>query len=239
MVLIVFVRKTFLANFVKTLQEVFHPVKACFKLGGRDLPNGNYNILHKNGTKATSMYCQMPSLEGCAGGGWTMVMKIDGSKTTFDYNSTYWTDRTGYLNIHGRFGFDDVETKMPSYWSASFKEICIGMKVGNDLRFVMIPYAGESLRDLIAEDKFLATNVGREKWKSLIMNSSLQSNCYKEGFNIYDSDIELVIARIGIVGDEQASFIELDIKELENEEKMSIEQNQQNVRIAEVNQAPL
>jgi hypothetical protein len=126
-------------------------------------------------------------------------------QTTFDYSSAYWTDRTGYLNIHGRFGFDDVETKMPSYWSASFKEICIGMKVGNDLRFLTIPYAGESLRDLIAEDKFLATNVGREKWKSLIANSSLQSTCHKEGFNIYYLETKHVIARIGIVGDHQAS----------------------------------
>jgi hypothetical protein len=28
-------------------------------------------------------YCQMTSLAGCAGGGWTMVMKVDGSQVEF------------------------------------------------------------------------------------------------------------------------------------------------------------
>jgi hypothetical protein len=46
----------------------------------RDVPNGSYSILDQGGTKATKMYCQMTSLEGCEGGGWTMAMKIDGGQ---------------------------------------------------------------------------------------------------------------------------------------------------------------
>ena len=94
---------------------------------------------------------------------------------------------------------------MPSFWSTSFSEICIGMKVGTDLRFLTIPYAAESLHSLFIDGKFRATNVGREKWKSLIANSSLQSACHKEGFNIYDPNTGHTVARIGIVGDEVSS----------------------------------
>ena len=97
---------------------------------------------------------------------------------------------------------------MPSYWGTSFHEICIGMKVGTDLRFLTIPYAAESLYSLFSDGKFRATNVGRENWKSLIANSSLQSGCYKEGFNIYDSDTGHTVARIGIVADEHVSSVQ-------------------------------
>ena len=28
-------------------------------------------------------YCHMENIEGCGGGGWTLVMKIDGAKVSF------------------------------------------------------------------------------------------------------------------------------------------------------------
>ena len=194
----------FSGKYCETVTGNFSSCKSLHEIG-RDVPNGSYSILHQHGTRTTSMYCQMTSLKGCAGGGWTMVMKIDGSKTLFNYSSSFWTSQNGYKTHPGRFGFDDVQTKMPSFWSNSFNEICIGMKVGADLRFLTIPYAAESLRSLFDDGEFRATNVGREKWKSLIANSSLQSACYKEGFNIYVPNTEHTIARIGIVGDEGVS----------------------------------
>jgi hypothetical protein len=110
-----------------------------------------------------------------------------------------------YNQIGGTSGFDDVETKLQSYWITSFTEICVGMKVGNDLRFLAIPHAGQSLHSLLAEGKFIATNVSRANWKSLIANSSLQPGCNHEGFNIYDPDYDHMAARIGIIGDELVS----------------------------------
>ena len=46
----------------------------------RDAPDGVYNILENGKISATKTYCQMTSLPGCVGGGWTLVMKIDGNK---------------------------------------------------------------------------------------------------------------------------------------------------------------
>ena len=45
----------------------------------RNAKNGFYRIRDSsNGT--TKTYCQMTSLKGCSGGGWTLVMKTDGRK---------------------------------------------------------------------------------------------------------------------------------------------------------------
>ena len=41
--------------------------------------SGVYHIIAGN-NQHTSVYCQMSSISGCYGGGWTLVMKIDGSK---------------------------------------------------------------------------------------------------------------------------------------------------------------
>lgn len=102
-------------------------------------------------------------------------------------------------------GFDDQETKLPSYWSTPFKELCVGMKVGADLNFISINYTADSLYSLFADGRYRATVLGREKWMSLINNSSLQSKCNQEGFNIgLSSWVHHTRTRLGIIGNEQS-----------------------------------
>ena len=48
-----------------------------------DAKDGVYKIKTETTSNYTRVYCQMTSLAGCAGGGWTMVMKINGSKASF------------------------------------------------------------------------------------------------------------------------------------------------------------
>ena len=102
--------------------------------------------------------------------------------------------------------FDDRETKLPTYWEMPFNEICLGMKVNNDLNFISFPYQASSLYDIIADGSYRPTNIGRSKWLTLIQGSGLQSNpCRREGFNIYapnpwTSDTNRI--RIGAVGNE-------------------------------------
>ena len=82
------------------------------------------------------------------------------------------------------------------------------MKVGNNLKLLSISYTASSLYDLIADGKYRATSLGRQKWKSLIGDSALQRNCNKEGFNIEKTanrefiDI-LARIRIGIIGNQE------------------------------------
>ena len=62
---------TFLIELDCTLRHViFH---LCYSNKG----SGVYQISVGN-NQHTSVYCRMSSISGCQGGGWTLVMKIDG-----------------------------------------------------------------------------------------------------------------------------------------------------------------
>ncbi|XP_022787435.1 uncharacterized skeletal organic matrix protein 5-like [Stylophora pistillata] len=144
---------------------------------------------------------------GCGNGGWTPVMKIDGTKNTFHYNKTYWSNKIEYNLPGGESGFDSQETKLPTYWNTPFSKVCLGMKIGQHVRFTVINKQADSLYSLIADGQYRATSLGRETWKDLIgSNASLQLNCNKEGFNTgnlhrhskYHSE-----ARIGIVANQE------------------------------------
>jgi hypothetical protein len=99
-----------------------------------------------------------------------------------------------------------METKLATYWNMPFKEICLGMKVNNDLNFISISYQASSLYDVIADGRHRATSIGRSKWLSLVRGSGLQSNCNREGFNVRSprpSYINLQVVRIGIIANQQ------------------------------------
>jgi hypothetical protein len=122
-------------------------------------------------------------------------------QATFRYSSSLWSSKQSYNPSGGQSGFDNMETKLPIYWSTPFKEICIGMKVGSALRFISLKHPGSSLYSLFADGKYRATNLGRQKWKSLIPSaiSSLQRNCNREGFNAGRACVKV---RLGIIGNE-------------------------------------
>ena len=78
-------------------------------------------------------------------------------------------------------GFDGQESKVPTYWNTSFLKICLSMKIGHQLRFIVIHKQADSLFSLIADGQYRATLLGREKWKELIgSQGSLQYNCENE-----------------------------------------------------------
>ena len=75
------------------------------------------------------------------------------------------------------------------------------MKIGQQIKFVVINRTASSLYSLIADGQYRNTSLGRDTWKSLIgSNASLQINCNKEGFNALCDWNKRSKARIGIVG---------------------------------------
>ncbi|XP_022806740.1 uncharacterized skeletal organic matrix protein 5-like [Stylophora pistillata] len=150
------------------------------------------------------VYCHMTDdLEGCGCGGWTMVMKMDGNKSTFHFDSQLWSNMSDFNPQGGETGFDFQETKLPTYWNTSFSEICLGMKIGNLSRFILIKKQASSLYSLIADGQYRDTSLGRNTWKLLIgFNASLQLNCNKEGFNPTSMKKNNSKARIGIISNE-------------------------------------
>ena len=127
-------------------------------------------------------------------------------QTTFRYYAPYWSDYKGYNLPGGETGFDGQESKVPTYWNTSFPKICLSMKIGHQLRFIVIHKQADSLFSLIADGQYRATSLGRDKWKELIgSQGSLQYNCEKEGFNVVCSRSGHSKARIGIVSENKNS----------------------------------
>ena len=46
------------------------------------LPNGVYKLLDTS-LEEYPVYCHMTEIDGCGGGGWALVMKIDGNLVIF------------------------------------------------------------------------------------------------------------------------------------------------------------
>ena len=99
---------------------------------------------------------------------------------------------------------DTHETKLPTYWNTPFNKICLGMKIGQQFKSVVINHQARSLYSLIADGKYRATSLGRNTWKKLIgSRASLQPNCNKEGFNVISVYKSWSKARIGILGNNE------------------------------------
>ncbi|XP_065826929.1 uncharacterized protein [Oscarella lobularis] len=128
----------------------------------------------------------------CREGGWTLLMKIDGTKQTFNYDSSFWTSTSGF-NVDS-VEFDTNEAKLASFWTLPFNELLLGLRTGHVIHWITLHKSGQSLKSVLAGG-YHATNVGRSAWKSLIPNSSLQPHCNREGFNV---DFNRVKVRIGI-----------------------------------------
>ncbi|XP_027059442.1 uncharacterized skeletal organic matrix protein 5-like [Pocillopora damicornis] len=199
-----------LNNLILTLWFIFQiqapAAESCKELYNTNGSDVNKAYPLKLGKKILPVYCHMTTLDGCGGGGWTLVMKMDGSKDTFHYNKLIWTNKLGYNPSAGSTGFDGNETMLPTYWEMKFNRICLGMKIGKRVNFIAINEPASSLFSLIADGKFRKTSLGREKWKMLLPSiASLQSNCNREGFNTFcgGSGALQPRARIGILGNQQ------------------------------------
>ena len=125
-------------------------------------------------------------------------------QSTFHYDNAFWSNKETFNLFGGKTGFDDHETKLPTYWNTSFSKICLGMKINNQINFIEITESASSLFSLIADGQYRNTSLGRDKWKSLIgSEASLQHNCNKEGFNAVSGRPRLSKARIGILGNNE------------------------------------
>ena len=78
------------------------------------------------------------------------------------------------------------------------------MKIGHQIKFLVINKQANSLYALIADGKYRATSLGRDTWKTLIgSQASLQANCNKEGFNAAGPTKGFSKARVGILGNNE------------------------------------
>lgn len=120
------------------------------------------------------------------------------TQKTFHYDSNLWSNNESFNFAGGEF--DLQETKLPTYWNTPFSKICLGMKIGQQTKFIVINKNANSLHSLIADGEYRATGLGLSTWKALAGSQALlQPHCNKEGFNAIGSDHTHSQARIGII----------------------------------------
>lgn len=132
-------------------------------------------------------FCEM----GADGGGWTLVLKIDGNQSNFFFDNPLWTNNAPFNP--DKPALDMTEAKLASFWSVPFTEVRVGMNDGK-LRWLVVSLTSTSLLDAIKNGG--STSAGRDAWEGLLASGSLQTNCNWEGLNRQDH------VRLGIVGDE-------------------------------------
>ena len=79
-VLIDFMCKIYNINWVLHDVTIWLGHKYSRNLLFRLLRNGVYKLKYTDSSEEYPVYCHMAAIPGCQGGGWTLVMKIDGNR---------------------------------------------------------------------------------------------------------------------------------------------------------------
>ncbi len=185
--------------------------KSCKALLAKnpDTPSGPYDIdPDGSGPQGTyKTYCDMQA----EGGGWTLMMKIDGTLSTFDYSSDYWRDKN--LLNEASADLEQVEAKFVSFYTIPVQSLRIGMFRGGDLRWLTIDINEKpkiTAYDIFSHQYRIVTNIGRDAWLLLINNATVQTPTFVEGLNIRPLLKDFGSVRIGALANEQTDLTSPD-----------------------------
>jgi hypothetical protein len=119
-------------------------------------------------------------------------LKFIFTQQTFAYDSEYWTSHNVYnVGAIPQGITTRQEMKLQTYSLFPVTKLCLGMKAGDDdTRWITLPntHNATSLYSVISSNEYQPTNLGRDAWKSLVNDSSLQIYCNREGFNVNVAD---------------------------------------------------
>lgn len=119
-------------------------------------------------------------------------------------SSTYWSSKEVYNIENGIKSFYEEEAKFPAFNYVKFEDVCIGIKVGTNIRWLRIPGVNrEALVSLFASGTEHSTSLSRSSWKSLMASSSLQYNCNRQGFNVKNPG-GTILTRIGYIANQES-----------------------------------
>ncbi|XP_065845354.1 uncharacterized protein [Oscarella lobularis] len=142
----------------------------------------------------------------CAVYGYTLLMKVNGSESTFKYSSELWTNSQTFQP--SRFDLDYNETKLQSFSTVDFTELYLRVVTASVTREIIIPVQSTSLLNLLKDGNYTAVDLGRDPWLNLVPGSFLQDYCNMAGFNVNTPRLKQV--RIGIVANNEDSCTTAD-----------------------------
>lgn len=170
------------------------PPRACSDLGASvpSLASGVYRLAPATGP-AFDAYCELdPAMDG---GGWTLVLKVAGRSDRFGYDSDLWTNAE---TVSGdRAALDLVEAKLAGFASIPAREARLGLVDEGQTRWLTFALPAITLREHFAGG-YVATSLGRDRWRSLVARPSTQPECRREGWNVV-ADGRPVGVRLGIL----------------------------------------
>ncbi len=165
----------------------------------RTAPDGVYTI-DPDGPRGPvapfQVFCDMSD----DGGGWTLLLKADGTQGTFQYDQPIWTDMTT-LNPTST-DISMTEAKFASYSTVPFTALLVVVTTDSSFGSAVLNVTANSLLDA-ESGGFTATSLGRANWLALFPGGGLQANCNQEGI-ANGSASPYGRVRIGIVGNQES-----------------------------------
>jgi hypothetical protein len=135
------------------------------------------------------------------GGGWTLLLKVNGTRTTFLHDAALWENATTFQPESPNL--DATEAKLAGFGTMPFGYLRVGLVQDGVARWLILGVNGASLTSLMASGSHTTTE-GRSAWRRLLPRGSLQLNCNREGVNV---ETPSAAARIGIVSNNQADCL--------------------------------
>ena len=94
------------------------------------------------------------------------------------------------------------EAKFPAFSKVAFDQICIGMKVSSVVNWLRLQVKNSSLLAIFKHGTYIQSNLGRSAWKNLLLLSSLQRKCNREGINVKNNKGD-ILTRIGLIANNE------------------------------------
>ncbi len=176
------------------------PAVSCYQLK-IDYPsstNGTYWINPGNAPTAFQVYCDMTTKWG----GRTLVLKTDGSKTTFRYDSDYWYNKNNTLNESDTNTGKTLEYKSQAFNLLPFDQMMLVMDTAGTVNRATFDFLWTKSSADLFWGPSITTSLWRGSWKSLVPWSSLQTNCGREWTNLVTAFFNRV--RLGIQWNNEA-----------------------------------
>ncbi|KAL9980369.1 hypothetical protein ACROYT_G008945 [Oculina patagonica] len=138
----------------------------------------------------------MNGIPGCGDGVWALVMRVNGSRNTFSFDSHHWTSKVAYQKaVLGK----GQETKLPGYWLSNFTKVCVTMhfpaNVSRNATFLLVNHTAQSLYSVLhnGANKTLPSDL-----TSTETPPDIDKSCLTQSFNMHGPHPWVIQSRVGV-----------------------------------------